>query len=288
MTRIDTLLAAGPTLSVELFPPKTPEGLEQMRRTLEELAPLRLSFVSMTYGAGGSTRDLTRDLVVELNEREPMPVMPHLTCMGHTRAEIESLVDDYAASGIENLLALAGDPPADGSPVTGDFTHATELVEVARARASFGIGVAAFPESHPRSPDVASDRRHLAEKLSKADFGITQFFFDADPYLRMIDELAEFGCEAPVLPGIMPLLNTTTIRRFATVNGTTFPEELAARIDAAGSEEEVLEIAVDAAVRLCERLLASGAPGLHMYSLNRSHATLAIVDALGLSDPTRR
>lgn len=282
MTRIDELLAAGPTLSVELFPPKTPEGLEQMRRTLDALAPLHLSFVSMTYGAGGSTRDLTRDLVVELNEREPMPVMPHLTCMGHTRVEIESLVDDYAASGIENLLALAGDPPADGSPAVGDFAHATELVEVARSRASFGIGVAAFPESHPRSPDPATDRRHLAAKLALADFGITQFFFDADPYLRMVDELAELGCEVPVLPGIMPLLNTTTIRRFAAVNGTTFPEDLAARIDAAATEDEVLKVAVEAAVTLCERLIAAGAPGLHMYSLNRPDATLAIVEALGL------
>lgn len=282
MTRIDALLAAGPTLSVELFPPKTPEGLEQMRQTLEALAPLELSFVSMTYGAGGSTRDLTRDLVVGLNEEGPAPAMPHLTCMGHTRAEIEALVDDYAESGIENLLALAGDPPADGSPASGDFTYATELVELARSRASFGIGVAAFPESHPRSPDVASDRRHLAEKLSRADFGIAQFFFDADPYLRMVDDLSALGCDVPVLPGIMPMLNTTTIRRFAAINGAAFPEDLAARIDAAATEDEVLKVAVEAAVALCERLVAAGAPGLHMYSLNRPHATLAIVEALGL------
>lgn len=282
MTRIGDRLAAGRTLSVEFFPPKTPAGREQLDRTVAALEPLELSFVSMTYGAGGSTRELTRDLVVELNGSHPFSVMPHLTCMGHARADIEELVDDYAASGIDNLLALAGDPPVDGSEPTGDFAYASELVELIVDRADFSIGVAAFPESHPRSPDIATDRRRLAEKLAAVDFGITQFFYDADVYLRMVDDLGALGCDTPVLPGIMPMLNTTTIRRFAKMNAAAFPEELASRIDAAGGDDEVLKIAVDAAVQLCERLMEAGVPGLHVYSMNRPEATLAIVEALGL------
>lgn len=278
--KIADLLAAGPTRSVEFFPPKTPEGHEQLRRTVDELAPVGLSFVSVTYGAGGSTREVTRDLVVEMNERGAFPAMPHLTCVGHRRVEIEALVDDYASAGISNILALGGDPPADGSSAQGDFAYAAELVSLVRQRADMSVGVAAFPECHPRSPSREEDRRHLAAKLEAADFAITQFFYDPDDYFRLVDELAALGVDRPVLPGIMPMTNPTSIRRFAQMNGTRFPEELAAAVDGAGSEDEALAIAVDAAVELCKRLLEGGVPGLHVYALNRSAATLAIFDAL--------
>jgi methylenetetrahydrofolate reductase (NADPH) len=282
LTKISDLLAAGPTLSVEFFPPKTPEGRAQLDRTLKELSAVDLSFVSVTYGAGGSTREITRDVVVEINQASPFPAMPHLTCAGHTRADIETLLDDYDAAGIHNILALAGDPPADGSPATGEFNYASQLVELVRSRGDASIGVAAFPEVHPRSIDRDDDRRRLAEKLAAADFGITQFFFDADDYLRMIDELDALGNTTPVLPGIQPITNTTSIRRFAGINGVQFPEELATRIDEAESDDDRLKIVIDAATALSQRLLDAGVPGLHLYCLNRPEATLGVVAALGL------
>lgn len=281
MTRIDELFGAGPTVSFEFFPPKTPEGEAQLAQCLVELEAVAPSFVSVTYGAGGTTRDRTRDLVVEIDGDHDYPAMPHLTCMGHSRAELEALLDEYAAAGIDNILALAGDPPADGSPAGGDFTYAEELIELVRARGDFCVAAAAFPEGHPRSPSRAADVVHLARKLSASEFGIAQFFFDADHYLRMRDDLAAAGCETPVLPGIMPLLNPEVIRRFAVMNGATFPEDLAAAVVAA--REGGFDVAVDAAVELTERLLAEGVPGIHLYCLNRSPAALAILDAVGLS-----
>jgi len=299
--KIGDLLAAGPTLSVEFFPPKTPEGLDNLSTTLDDLEKLRvpgldghgsdghgsdgpvrdgLSFVSITYGAGGSTRDRTRDLVVAVNDERPFPAMPHLTCMGHSRAEIDELLADYAAHDVRNVLALAGDPPADGSPASGDFTYALELVEAARAAGDFSVGVAAHPELHPRSTDRAGDRRHLAEKLNAADFGITQFFFDADDYFRMVDELAALGCTTPVLPGVMPLLNPTTVKRFAGMAGAAFPDDLADRIEAAATPEERLARAADAAAELSHELLERGVPGLHLYCLNRSDIVAAVLDRL--------
>jgi len=281
MQRIPDLLAAGPTRSVEFFPPKTPDGIAQLHRTIDELSTIDLSFVSVTYGAGGSTRDLTRDLVIGINEANPFPAMPHLTCIGHTTAELESLIDDYVANGVVNVLALAGDPPADGSPAAGDFTYASELVELVRSRSDMAVAVAAFPEVHPRSPDRESDRRTLAAKLESADFGITTFFFDPDGYFRMVDELAALGCDTPVLPGIVEVLNPTTTRRFSDMNGTHFPDELAVRIDeATGADRQ--KIIVETSVEICERLLAGGVPGLHFYCLNRAETTLEIAAALGM------
>jgi methylenetetrahydrofolate reductase (NADPH) len=201
--------------------------------------------------------------------------------MGHTHAELTSLLDDYAAAGIHNILALAGDPPADGSPPGGDFTYASELVDLVRSRGDFSVAVAAFPEGHPRSASLADDRRHLARKLDAADFGITQFFFRIEDYLAMRDDLAALGCERPVVPGIMPLLNPSVIRRFASMNGAWFPEDLAARVDAAPADDQ-LAIAVEAATELGAALLAEGVPGLHLYCLNRSAASLAILEGLGV------
>jgi methylenetetrahydrofolate reductase (NADPH) len=280
MSHISALLDSGPTVSVELFPPKTPDGVTQLQRAISELSVIDLSFVSVTYGAGGSTRELTRDLVVDINAANPFPAMPHLTCIGHSRAQLETLIDDYVASGIANVLALAGDPPADGSPAAGDFHYASELVDLVRDRSNMAIAVAAFPEVHPRSAGRDEDRRHLAAKLMAADFGITQFFFDADDYARMIDELSALGCDTPVLPGIMPMSNPATIRRFAEMNAATFPEALAARVEAA-TDGDRQAIVVEAAVELCQRLREIGVPGLHFYCLNRSETTLAILDALG-------
>jgi methylenetetrahydrofolate reductase (NADPH) len=281
VTLVADLLAAGPTLSVEFFPPRTDEGVAQLRATVAELAPADLSFVSVTYGAGGSTRELTRDLVVGLEAEQPYPAMAHLTCVGHAKAQLDDLLDDYAANGVHNLLALFGDPPADGTDPGGDFEHAIDLVQLVRSHPTpMSVAVAAHPEGHPRSPDLATDRKFLAAKLQAADLGITQFFFDADDYFRMVDDLAALGCDTPVLPGVMPLANPTSIRRFADMAGARFPEELAARVEAAEGDDRH-RIVVDAVSRLSQQLLDGGAPGLHLYCLNRSAVVLDVVEQLG-------
>jgi methylenetetrahydrofolate reductase (NADPH) len=287
MPRIADLIdeATGPTLSVEFFPPKTPAGEAGLQRTLEALRAIPLTFVSVTYGAGGSTRDRTRDLVVGINAAESYPAMAHLTCIGHTKPELEALLDDYDRAGVHNILALAGDPPKDGSPAEGDFTYALELVDLVRSRGDhFSVAVAAHPELHPRSTERTEDRRHLARKLAGADFGVTQFFFDPDDYFRMVEELAAEGSDTPVLPGIMPLVNPEGVRRMSAMAGARFPAELAARVEAA-SEADRQAVVVDAAVEMSQRLLDGGAPGLHLYGLNKSEIVLDVVRQLGLDTP---
>ncbi len=293
MTKISELIEQGPTLSVEFFPPKTAEGLEKLSHTLDSLETLsapggaELSFVSVTYGAGGTTRDRTRDLVIGINRDRRFPAMPHLTCVGHTEGEIDELLGDYSAGGIQNILALGGDPPADGSEVTGDFDYAIELIDSIRAAGDFSIGVAAHPEMHPRSASLDADRRRLAEKLSAADFGITQFFFDADDYFRMIEELEVLGCDTPILPGVMPMLNPGTVERFAGIARAKFPTDLANKIEAAEEPEERMAIAADAAAALTEELLDRGVPGIHVYCMNRSDIVEAVLERInGVSTKT--
>jgi methylenetetrahydrofolate reductase (NADPH) len=282
MTRIADLLAAGPTLSFEFFPPKTDEAERQLEKAIHELAPLAPSFVSVTYGALGSTRDRTKEIVVQVNREQPFPAMAHLTCVGHTRDDVVSLLDEYHEAGVRNILALAGDPPADGSDPGGDFTYALELVEVVRSHPGrFSVGVAAHPELHPRSTDLESDRRYLAEKLEAADFGITQFFFRAEDYLQMVDEVAAAGSTKPVLPGIMPAVTVAGLVRMAAMNKATIPADLLERLHAAdGDADEVRRIGVEASTELGRALLDAGAPGLHLYALNRSASCLQIVTNL--------
>jgi methylenetetrahydrofolate reductase (NADPH) len=287
MARITDLLAGGRTFSFEFFPPKTDEAERQLEKALHELEPLRPSFVSVTYGAGGSTRERTRDIVLRINRDTSMTAMAHLTCAGHTRDELADIVTGYRDNGVDNILALAGDPPAttgDGPAPAGDFRFASELVDLVRSLGDFSVGVAAHPELHPRSAgDRAADRDHLAAKLQLADFGITQFFFRAGDYLAMMDDLAERGVDTPVIPGIMPVTNAGQVQRFAQMAGAEFPPDLAARIEAVGDRpEEVRRVGVEVATDLCRDLLAAGAPGLHFYTLNRSTATREIYANLGL------
>jgi methylenetetrahydrofolate reductase (NADPH) len=284
MARIGDLLATRPTLSFEFFPPKNEEMERALEKAVAELAELRPSFVSVTYGALGSTRERTRDVVVRINRDQRFPAMAHLTCVGHTRADVAALLDEYAANGVENILALGGDPPADGSTPEGDFEFASDLVEVVRAHpAGFSIGVAAHPELHPRSPSREEDRRRLADKLELADFAITQFFFDLDPYLRMVDELADLGCDKPVLPGVMPFINAAGVQRMAAMNGTAIPTPLLERIDALADDPDgIVELGIEVATELCAALLAEDVPGLHLYALNRSHSCRTVHANLGL------
>lgn len=288
-TRIPDLLAAGTTWSIEFFPPKTEEAERQFDRSVRELAPLGPSFASVTYGALGSTKERTRDIVVAMNADFGFPTMAHLTCVGHTRGEIVDLLDVYARRGVRNILALGGDPPADGGAATGDFRYAHELVDVVRAHpAGFAVGVAAHPEVHPRSPDRDTDRRHLAEKLSRADFAITQFFFDVDDYVRLLDELAALGCDRPVVPGVMPFGSAGGLRRMAAMNGTRIPDELSARLDRAGDDpDEVARLGIETATALAGALLEAGAPGVHLYTLNRAEPVHRVRDNLGLGATPR-
>lgn len=283
MARITDLLAAGRTFSFEFFPPKTDAAQLSLGRTIAELEGLNPAFVSVTYGAGGSTRERTRDLVVWMRKETNISPMAHLTCVGHTRADIDAILDTYQSAGIENILALGGDPPTDPADVRpSDYAYALDLVEHLRDRGGFSIGVAAHPEGHPRSASRADDRRFLADKLRRADFAITQFFFEAEHYVRMVDELAALGVTKPVIPGIMPVTNRGQVQRMAELSGAAFPAWLAARLDGVDDPDEVRRIGVDAATDLCAELLAAGAPGLHFYTLNRSTATREIYANLGL------
>ncbi|MCY3631275.1 MAG: methylenetetrahydrofolate reductase [bacterium] len=281
MERIVDLLADGPTLSFEFFPPTDEVAAKQLDDTLDELAGLSPSFVSVTCGVGGDGHDRTHDIVTGICRDRPFPAMAHLTCVGHTRQGVAALLDDYASAGVVNILALAGDPP-DGSAISGDFRYASELVEVVRAHpADFSVGVAAHPEVHPRSVDRDSDRQFLAAKLSQADFAITQFFFDPADYVQLCNELADLGCRRPVIPGVMPVIWPKSIRRFADMNGSTVPEALFARLESLLASDRITA-AAESAAELSQSLLDAGAPGIHLYTLNRSEASIQIAEQLSL------
>ena len=252
-------------------------------RTIAELEPLGPSFVSVTYGAGGSTREHTRDTVLWVQRETNVPPMAHLTCVGHTRAEIEDIIATYVEAGIVNVLALAGDAPKDPADARpSDYTYATDLIEHLREISDLSIGVAAHPEGHPRSPDLATDRRYLAEKLRMSDFATTQFFFDIEHYLSLVNDLADLGVTKPVVPGIMPVTNIGQVERMAELSGAAFPSWLRERLESGKTPEGVRRIGVEAATELCAGLLEAGAPGLHFYTMNKSTATRDIYTQLGL------
>ncbi len=283
MGRVADLLAAGRTYSFEFFPPRTDAAQLSLGRTIAELEPLAPSFVSVTYGAGGSTRQRTHEVVNWIRHETSITPMAHLTCVGHTRDEVAGILEGYRSAGIENILALGGDPPADPADAKPtDYTYATDLIDDVAASGAFSVGVAAHPEVHPRSPDRATDRRHLAAKLASADFAITQFFFEAQHYLRLVDELAALGVDKPVLPGIMPITNAGQITRMAQLSGAELPAWLLERLDGVDDPTEVRKVGVDVATALCAELLAQDVPGLHLYTLNRSTATREIYANLGL------
>ncbi len=277
-TRIVDLLRDGPTTSFEFMPPRSDAGEARLRTALDELAPLQPSFASVTYGAGGSTRDRTHRIVVDL--LDTFTPMAHLTTWGHSREQLVDIVASYHEAGVRNILALRGDPPRSEPDLPiGDLPNAIDLVHLVREVAGddISIGVAAQPQLHPSSPDRRHDREFLAAKLDEADFGITQFFFRADDYLSMVDELAELGCDVPVLPGVMPITNVGQIERFAELSGAPVPTELADRLRAVADDDEaVMEVGVEEATRLCRELLDGGAPGIHYYTLNTSTATRQI------------
>jgi methylenetetrahydrofolate reductase (NADPH) len=282
--KITEILASGPSYSFEFFPPKTPAMEEGLARALEELEPLGPSYVSVTYGAGGSTREKTHEIVTGILRDTSMTPMAHLTCAAHTRAQLVDVITRYRDSGIENILALGGDPPQDLQVPPGELTYAVELVELVRSIGDFAVGVAAHPEPHPRSPSKEADRRHTAAKLAAADFAITQFFFDAEHYFDLVASLRELGVDKPVIAGIMPATTVGSIKRMTELQGSEFPRWLAAKLEAVADDPDaVFAVGVEEATKLCRALIDGGAPGLHFFTLNRSRATREIYENLGLT-----
>lgn len=281
MARIADLLAAGRTYSFEFFPPKNDAEHARLVQTLAELQPLAPSFVSVTYRGGRSSRQRTHDLVVGMLRTTTLTPMAHLICVAHTRLELAEILVDFRKAGIENLMALGGDPPTDPDAAEGELKHAIELVELARAIGGFSIGVAAHPAGHPRSPDLEFDRDRLAEKMRIADFAVTQFFFKPEEYLRLVEQLSARGIDTPVLPGIMPVTSLEAIPRRAQM-GAAVPPDMVAALEAAGDRPAVRALGIEMATKLCQDLLEAGAPGLHFYTLNTSAATREIYTNLGL------
>ncbi|MFI5040994.1 MAG: methylenetetrahydrofolate reductase [Acidimicrobiales bacterium] len=283
MARIDELLAAGRTFSFEFFPPKNDTEQAALVSALHDLQPLAPSFVSVTYRGGAASRRRTYDLVTGMLRTTVLNPMAHLICVAHSRLELAEILVEYRKAGVENLMALGGDPPSEPDAGPGELEHAEELVDLARAIGGFSIGVAAHPGGHPRSPDLESDRRHLAHKLARADFAVTQFFFDADEYLGLVDDLAGLGVDKPVIPGIMPITALAQVPRMAQMGGPV-PPWLVTRLEEVGDDPDAVRArGIEATAELCERLLAEGAPGLHFYTLNRSTATREIYASLGLA-----
>jgi methylenetetrahydrofolate reductase (NADPH) len=291
--RIDEILSANdePTFSFEFFPPKSDEGERNLRAALEALQPMRPDFASVTYGAGGSTRDRTLEIVSWLKHDLGIEALAHLTCVGASRAELREILDQTAAAGIENILALRGDPPrgvAEWTPHPDGFHYSTELADlIAGAYPGVAIGAACFPEVHPQAVDMASDLRFLKAKVDAgASFLITQLFFDNELYFRFVDEARAIGIDVPILPGIMPITNVAQIKTITGLCGATIPPELLDQLDQrADDPDAVLELGVSYATLQCAELLARGAPGIHFCTLNRSAATRAILAALRLLRP---
>jgi methylenetetrahydrofolate reductase (NADPH) len=287
MAKIVDILAAGPSHSFEFFPPKTPAAEAQLEETLRELEPLQPSFVSVTYGAGGSTREMTHDIVTRINRDTSLTAMAHLTCAAHTTAELVEIVTRYRDAGIDNVLALRGDPPKDLALPPGDLGHATDLIDLIRDVGDFSVGVAVHPEGHPASTMHGDDRRRQAEKLAAADFGISQFFFEADVWFAFLDDLRELGVTTRVIPGIMPVLNVKSVKRMAEMSGADFPNALEQRLRAVEDDEDAMRaVGIEAATELCRELSAGGVDSFHFYTLNRSSATREIYANLGFGPKT--
>jgi methylenetetrahydrofolate reductase (NADPH) len=292
--RIDEILAAGgPVFSFEFFPPKTDAGERNLYAALAELQTLEPSFVSVTYGAGGSTREKTIEIVKRIREHYGLEAMAHFTCVGATVPELRATLDEMDGAGIDNVLALRGDPPAGQEAWTkteGGLEYSRELVELIAGGYAFAIGAACFPETHIHAQSPEADLEHLAEKVGAGvDFLITQLFFDNALYFDFLTRARAIGIQTPIIPGIMPITHTGQVERMAKMCGASIPEGLRRELHAREEHPEaVLDFGVAYATLQSAELLAAGAPGIHFYTLNRSPATRAILSALKLAKPWER
>jgi len=283
----DLYARPGLTLSVEFFPPKTEKGEESLFSEIENIKRLNPGFCSVTYGAGGSTREKTIDLVEKIRGRCSLEVMCHLTVVGQSKAEARSILDRLTLKGVENLLALGGDPPQgmpDWRPHPDGFQHAIELVQEAAARGYFSIGVAGFPEVHPRAQSRAADLNFLKEKVEAGAAAIiTQLFFDNADYYRFVEDLRHIGVTVPIVPGILPILSAPQVRRFTALCCAKIPPKLERELAKVEDDDNAaVELGIEYATRQCQDLIKFGVPGLHFYSLNKSYSLLAIIKNLGL------
>jgi methylenetetrahydrofolate reductase (NADPH) len=289
--RIDEILRGdGPVFSFEFFPPKTDAGERNLYSALDELKELEPSFVSVTYGAGGSERERTIEIVKSIKDERGLEAMAHFTCVGATVGQLRETLDEMRRAGIDNVLALRGDPPAGEQSWTkteGGLEYSRELVELIAADYPFAIGAACFPETHIHATSAEEDLEHLVEKVGAGvDFLITQMFFDNDFYFRFVKRARAAGITVPIIPGVMPITRVGQVERMALMCGSAIPAALRAELHARGEDAEaVLDFGVAYATLQCAELLAAGAPGIHFYTLNRSPATRAILSALKLAKP---
>ena len=286
--RIDSILGQGrPTVSFEFFPPKNEQGFAQLYQTIEELKPHAPSYVSVTYGAGGSTRRNTIELVGKIQNEIGIRAMAHLTCVGHTADEIGGILDELWDNGIRNVLALRGDPPAGQSSFVatpGGFSFASDLVSYVGQRHEFCVGVAGYPEGHPQCLNRTRDLEHLKRKVDNGGrFVITQLFFDNADFYRWRETARTMGIKVPILAGIMPITNVSQIKRFVSMCGAKIPQQLLLKLEAVENDPEaVYRAGVEYATRQCQDLLFHGVDGIHFYTLNKSKATVQICNALGV------
>ena len=285
----ELIAEGGRSYSFEFFPPKTDAGEAELWQAIRQLEPLAPTFVSVTYGAGGSTRDRTLRIVERIATETTLTPVAHLTCVGASRYELRNVIGAIADAGIRNVLALRGDPPGGADQAWEShpegLSYAEDLVRLLRELGDFCVGVAAFPEGHRESPDRDTDAKFLAQKCAAgADFAVTQFFFDAADYFSLVARVRALGCDAPIIPGVMPVTNVAQIERMAVLSGAAVPPALAERLRAVADDPiAVRRIGVEVATAMCGELLDGGAPGLHFYTMNRSTATREIYATLGLA-----
>ena len=285
MRIVEALQRPGPSISFEFFPPKSDAAADELLATIDTMRALRPSFVSITYGAGGSSRARSLDLVRRIKTELAVEVMAHLTCAGSTRDDLRAYAEDLAALGIENVLALRGDPPRDAAAFVaheGGLGYASDLVALLADQYDFCIGGACYPETHIEAPDPSTDLRHLAAKVAAgATFLVTQLFFENERYFSFVDRARAAGITVPIVPGIMPITNYEQICRFTSLCGATIPPRLRAELESCkGDPAALVDLGVAFTALQCSDLLARGAPGLHFYTLNRSPAVRAVVAAL--------
>jgi methylenetetrahydrofolate reductase (NADPH) len=285
MKIIDKLVRENPAFSFEFFPPKDEAGVDLLFQTVQDLRPYEPTYVSVTWGAGGSTRRLTVDLVGRIKRETGIEAMAHLTCVGATESDIADALEQFREQGIENVLPLRGDPPKGETAFVkteGGFGAASELVRFIRSRYDFCLAGACYPEKHPEAPDADTDLRYLKTKVDQGvDFLVTQLFFDNADYFAFVDRARKLGIDQRVIAGIWPITNLSQIKRITGMCGATIPPSLLAELEVAKSDPEAVRaVGVAHAIAQCRELIAKGAPGIHFYTLNRSHATVEILEAL--------